>query len=62
MVYYYWQTLELKVRFELEQDWNLNSHQLDKQKPDELKKQKPDDEKKKEQNRERTRNSTARNR
>ncbi|NDV57415.1 Ig-like domain-containing protein [Bacteroides sp. 519] len=55
MVYYYWQVLELKVRFELEQDWNLTSRPLDKQKPDELKKQKPDEDKKKKQNRERRR-------
>lgn len=56
-VYYYWQILELKVRFELQQDWNIHSHALDKQKPNELKKQKPDEQKKK-PNRERSRNST----
>lgn len=57
MVYYYWQMLELKVRFEIEQDWNVLSHPLDKQKPEELKKQKPDEEKKK-QTRERDRSAT----
>jgi Uncharacterized protein conserved in bacteria len=59
-VYYYWQVLELKVRFELEQDWDVNFRLPDKQKPDELKKQKPD-EPKKNQNRERNRNSNTRN-
>jgi hypothetical protein len=46
-VYYYNQLLELKVMFELEQDWNIKTIELDKQKPDKLKKQKPDDDKKK---------------
>jgi hypothetical protein len=46
-VYYYNQILELKVMFELEQDWNIKAIAPDKQKPDELKKQKPDEDKKK---------------
>ncbi|KAA6349604.1 hypothetical protein EZS27_003029 [termite gut metagenome] len=46
-VYYYNQLLELKVMFELEQDWNIKTVEWDKQKPNELKKQKPDEDKKK---------------
>lgn len=46
-VYYYFQVLELKANFELQQDWNVLDRPLDKQKPDELKKQKPDEDKKK---------------
>lgn len=47
MVYYYPQMLDLKALWELEQDWNVTTVPLDKQKLDELKKQKPDEEKKK---------------
>lgn len=54
MVYYYPQELELKANWELEQDWNVNSVPLDKQKLDNLKKQKPDEDKRK-QNRNRDR-------
>ncbi len=57
VVYYYWQLIDVRVRMEFEQDWNLHSHPLDKQKPDELKKQKPDEEKKR-PTRERDRSST----
>lgn len=46
-VYYYFQILELKANFELQQDWNVLDRPLDKQKPDDLKKQKPDEDKKK---------------
>lgn len=60
-VYYYWQILDLKVRFELNQDWDLNSRSLDKQKPDEMKKQKPDEAKKK-QNKNRERDPSMRRR
>lgn len=60
-VFYYWQILDLKVRFELNQDWDLNSHSLDKQKPDEMKKQKPDEAKKK-QNKNRERDPSMRRR
>jgi hypothetical protein len=49
-VHYYNQILELKVMFELEQDWDVNALAPDKQKPDELKKQKPDEDKKKKRN------------
>ncbi len=45
-VYYYFQVLELKANFELQQDWNVLERTLDRQKPDELKKQKPDETKK----------------
>lgn len=45
-VYYYWQILEPKVRHTFEQDWNIHSTPLDRQKPDEMKKQKPDEDKK----------------
>ncbi|WP_321333874.1 Ig-like domain-containing protein [uncultured Bacteroides sp.] len=51
MVYYYPQIVELKALWELEQDWNVGSKPLDKQKLDELKKQKPDEDKKKQNNR-----------
>lgn len=47
MVYYYPQILDLKARWELEQDWNVRSTPLDKQKLDEMKKQKPDEDKRK---------------
>lgn len=46
-VYYYFQVLELKANFELQQDWDVLERPLDKQKPDDLKKQKPDEDKKK---------------
>lgn len=46
-VYYYFQILELKANFELQQDWNVLDRPLDKQKPNDLKKQKPDEDKKK---------------
>lgn len=46
MVYYYPQVIDIRVRMEYEQDWNVNTVPLDKQKPDELKKQKPDEDKK----------------
>lgn len=65
MVYYYPMVIELKANWQLEQDWNVNSKPLDKQKVDELKKQKPDEDKKKrEQNRnaERNRNNQNQNR
>lgn len=52
-VYYYFQVLELKANFELQQTWNLSDKALDQQKPLELKKQKPDEKKNK-------RNSTSR--
>nr|WP_239058206.1 Ig-like domain-containing protein [Bacteroides sp. 214] len=55
-VYYYWQVVELRVRQEFEQDWNLTDRTLDRQKPDEMKKQKPDEQKK------RRTNTTNRNR
>ncbi|KAA6318576.1 hypothetical protein EZS27_031434, partial [termite gut metagenome] len=58
-VYYYNQILELKVMFELEQDWNIKAIAPDKQKPDELKKQKPDEDKKKKRS---TSTNTNRNR
>lgn len=45
MVYYYFQVLELKANFELQQTWNLLDRPLDMQKPLELKKQKPDEKK-----------------
>lgn len=46
-VYYYSQVIELKALWELEQDWNVRTLPLDKQKPEGLKKQKPDEAKKK---------------
>lgn len=46
MVYYYFQVVELKANFELQQTWNLFDRALDEQKPLELKKQKPDEKKK----------------
>ena len=46
-VYYYFQILELKANFELQQDWNVLDLPLEKQKPNDLKKQKPDEDKKK---------------
>lgn len=54
-VYYYFQVLELKANFELQQDWNVLDRPLDKQKPDDLKKQKPDEDKK-QKNRNQNRN------
>lgn len=45
-VYYYPQILNLKVRWKMDEEWNINAVDLDKQKPNEMKKQKPDEEKK----------------
>ena len=56
MVYYYPQIVDLKALWQLEQDWNVTSGPLDKQKADDLKKQKPDDEKKKRESRNAERN------
>ena len=50
MVYYYFQVLELKANFELQQTWNLFDKPLDMQKPLDLKKQKPDEKKNKRRN------------
>ncbi|MDO4164817.1 MAG: Ig-like domain-containing protein [Bacteroides sp.] len=52
-VFYYWQVIELKANFELNQTWNIKDRPLDKQKPDDLKKQKPDEDKNKNKNRNR---------
>jgi hypothetical protein len=60
MVYYYPQLVELKALWELEQDWNVLSKPLDKQKLDELKKQKPDEDKKKKSNAANKQNSSSR--
>ena len=49
-VYYYWQILDLKANFELNQTWDVTARALDKQKPDDMKKQKPDETKKKNRN------------
>lgn len=46
-VFYYPQIIELKVMWKMEQNWNVNSIALDKQKPNDMKKQKPDEDKKK---------------
>lgn len=65
MVYYYPQIVELKAMWQLEQDWNVLSRPLDRQKVDGMKKQKPDEDKKKreqERNRERNRNNQNQNR
>lgn len=56
MVYYYPQIVDLKALWQLEQDWDVTSGPLDKQKADDLKKQKPDDEKKKRESRNAERN------
>lgn len=62
MVYYYSQIIDLKALWQLEQDWNVTSKPLDKQKLDDMKKQKPDEDKKKrEQNRNAERNRNNRN-
>ena len=45
-VYYYYQVLELKANFDLQQSWNPTDRPLDQQKPMDLKKQKPDEDKK----------------
>lgn len=50
MVYYYFQLLELKANFELQQTWILTGRPLDQQKPMDLKKQKPEESKKKKRN------------
>ena len=53
-VYYYPQPIPLKAKWEVNQDWNLNSVPAMKQKPAKLIKQKPDKEKKiRERNKER---------
>lgn len=49
-VYYYPEVVEIKALWELEQDWNIHSRPLFKQKNDNLKKQKPENKKKKKQN------------
>ncbi len=54
-VYYYPQIVEIKALWELEQDWNIHTRPLFKQKHDEMKKQKPEDKKKKNQNKRRRR-------
>ena len=54
-VCYYHQILELKANFDLTQDWFVNEHTPDRQKPDEMKKQKPDEDRKKKQREERNR-------
>ncbi|MPM40990.1 hypothetical protein SDC9_87639 [bioreactor metagenome] len=59
MVYYYPQLVELKALWELEQDWNVLSKPLDKQKLDELKKRKPDEDKKKKNNAANKQNSSS---
>lgn len=51
MVYYYFQLVETKALWEIEQDWYVTDRPLDRQKPDELKKQKPDEKKNRRQNR-----------
>ncbi|MDR0745687.1 MAG: Ig-like domain-containing protein [Mediterranea sp.] len=56
MVYYYPQIVELKALWQLEQDWDVTSVPLDKQKVDDLKKQKPDEDKKKRESRNAERN------
>lgn len=62
MVYYYPMIVELKANWQLEQDWDVNSKPLDRQKVEEMKKQKPDEDKKKrEQNRNAERNRNNRN-
>lgn len=45
-VYYYPQIINLKVMWKMEENWNVDSTPLDKQKPEEMKKQKPDQDKK----------------
>lgn len=45
-VYYYPQIINLKVMWKMEENWNVDSVPLDKQKPEEMKKQKPDQDKK----------------
>ena len=45
-VYYYFQVLELKANFDLQQSWNPFDRPLDQQKPLDLKKQKPEEDKK----------------
>lgn len=45
-VYYYPQIINLKVMWKIEENWNVDSTPLDKQKPEEMKKQKPDQDKK----------------
>ncbi len=49
-VYYYYQVLELKANFDLQQSWNVSDRPLDQQKPMDLKKQKPDEDKKNKNN------------
>ena len=44
-VYYYPQIINLKVMWKIEENWNVDSTPLDKQKPEEMKKQKPDQDK-----------------
>jgi uncharacterized protein (DUF2141 family) len=56
MVYYYPQIVDLKALWQLEQDWNVTSAPLNKQKVEEMKKQKPDDTKKKRESRNAERN------
>jgi hypothetical protein len=51
MVYYYPQIVDLKALWQLEQDWDVTSKPLDRQKVEEMKKQKPDDDKKKRESR-----------
>ncbi|MEG1579888.1 MAG: Ig-like domain-containing protein [Bacteroidaceae bacterium] len=45
-VYYYPTSLQLRARWDVEQDWNVHSVSLIKQKPDNITKQKPDKDKK----------------
>lgn len=54
-VYYFPKVWEMKANFEFEEDWDVKSVPLDRQKLDEIKKQKPEEAKKiKDRNKERT--------
>lgn len=59
-VFYYPMELDLKALWEVEQDWNVRSVSLDKQKLDVIKKQKPDEDKKKKKNQNSKTNSNTR--
>ena len=56
-VYYFPKVWEMKANFEFEEDWDVKSVPLDRQKLDEIKKQKPEEAKKiKDRNKERAKN------
>lgn len=60
-VYYYPKTINLKVLWKIDQEWNVKLVPLNRQKPTELKKQKPDEDKKNKKNNQLNNNNGRKN-